>query len=268
MSYRLYFDLSTGLSADMVVPKGTLASIWTHIEIMERRLGLKRVPDYVPEGKEATGAWSWREAAKNMIEHAGPKPSHDEPQWWLADREREARINEMHALVFNGHWHFVTTMYENLGKWSKGCDAAETEVLKAEESHLWWGALHSLPWPDELMTRDVYRAYLEHVGEVLSGNESRGVKLDCKPLSHDQKEALLVFIEGETDVKGYDLRAAFPVDESGEAFGCVAFSYDGGYDWCGRCGLPIHEEAVSRRCEVCPKRKKKGGCELRNERAE
>lgn len=115
------------------------------------------------------------------------------------------------------------------------------------------------------MTRYVFGEHLRHVAAVLAGQESRGIELaDCEPLTDKQQAALLVFIEGLTDVHGYDLRAAQPVDEAGQPVGDVAFSYDGGYDWCGGCGLPIHAEDVERRCYACPKLKS-GQCELAEE---
>lgn len=265
MSYRLYFDITTGLAADLVVPKGTLASIWFHVEFMERHCGLKRVPAYVPEGEESKGLWRWSNAVADMVAQAGEKTSTTEPQWWLRDREREARISDIHAAVFNGHESFIEQLYENLGKWAKdGLPVGqETEVLTAEESLQWMPAMVRLHWPSELMTRDVYMEYMRHVGEVLCGRESRGIQLDCEPLTLRQKAALLTFIESETDVGGYDLRAAFPLDEDLEDGYDVAFSYDGGYDWCSKCG-PIHSDAFFRRCAVCP-HQEAGECELRNE---
>ena len=57
MAYHVFFDLSSGLSKPLRVPKGITAAIWGHIEGVEAALPLKREQwkNRLPAGIGCTG---------------------------------------------------------------------------------------------------------------------------------------------------------------------------------------------------------------------
>lgn len=248
----------------MKVPKGTLDRILGRISYTEVTLGLTRTPSYTPEGKEQSTSWSWRDTEKEMLDTAGPKTDTTLPQWWLQDRERDALIERMASAV-RLHNDDVRWLYGDLSKWSEKTDwkEGEWEMITQAQSIEFWGGLQILDLPKALWTREHFTDHMEHVYELLSSGESRGVSLDCEPLKPDQVSAMLNYLEDELDQWGFDCRFAVPLDENLEPYDFIASSYDGGYDWCSHCG-PIHTDAFYARCRVCPCAAS-GECEMKNE---
>jgi hypothetical protein len=263
MSYHVFFSFSTGFSCDQRVPKGTLQTILEQIEHVEELLGLKRTPNYTPEGEPQRPGWHWRQPGTDMLATAGSKPDTTLPQWWLEDRERDRRIAEM-ACAVRGHNEFVRTLYEDLCKWPKRkWTRGESERITVAQSLDFWGGLQILELPRDLWDRDHYTDHMEHLHELLTTGTSRGVTLDCKPFNAKQAGALIMLLEDEIDQWGYDARFAVPLDAHLKPYDFIASSYDGGYDWCSKCG-PINSDDFRARCRVCP-HAKHGKCELKND---
>jgi hypothetical protein len=263
-SYHVFFSFSSGLRSDMKVPNGTLDRILGRIDFTEKVLGLGRTPTYTSEGEDQKPGWSWRNTEKEMLEKAGSKPDSSLPQWWLAYRDRETLIEGM-ANAVQRHNDEIRWLYDEMDKWSEKTDwkDGEWEVITQEQAVEFWGGLQILELPKELWTRDHFTDHMQHVYELLSTGESRGVSLNCEPLKSDQVSSLINYIESELDQWGFDCRFAVPLDEDLQPYDHIASSYDGGYDWCSHCG-PIHPNAFHARCRVCP-RAATGECELRNE---
>lgn len=262
MSYHVYFALSTGFTRPQRVPKGTLKGLLDGIQAVEKLLGLKRIPTYTPEGEPQQPGWSWRNAAADMLAHAGPKADTSLPQWWLADRERDARISRMGATVRN-HNADVRAFYQDLGVWQKRkWKRGESETITPAQAVEFWGGLQILELPRKLWDEDHFRAYMEHLHTLLTRGSSDGVELDCPPFNPSQAGAILELLEAEIDEWGYDMRFAIPLDADLQPYDCIASSVDGGYDWCSKCG-PIHSNDFRARCRVCPNAKT-GKCDLKN----
>lgn len=263
MSYHVFFSFSSSFSKPQNVPKGTLKRIWGRINHTQEVLGLTRTPTYTPEGEAPRPGWTWSNPGAEMLAHAGPRTDTTLPQWWLAEREREARIAAM-ALAVRLHNDEVRSLYEDLCKWhKKEWKDDEAEVITVEESVEFWGGLQILELPRDLWDREHFTDHMEHLHELLTKGESRGVSLDCKPFKPKQAAALLILFEEEIDQWGFDARFAIPLDERLQPYDCIASSYDGGYDWCSKCG-PIHTEDFHARCRICP-HAKRGKCNLKNE---
>jgi hypothetical protein len=104
---------------------------------------------------------------------------------------------------------------------------------------------------------------MSHLYTLLKEGESRGVSLNCDPLTPQQISALLPILESELDQWGFDLRFEIPLDENLDPCDFLVTGDD--YDWCGHCG-PIHVDASYTRCQICP-RAETGECDLKNEGA-
>ncbi len=266
MSYHVFFSFSTSFSKPQRVPKGTLERILGRIKYTEETLGLKRTPTYTPEGEAQRPGWYWREAPADMMTYAGPKIDTKLPQWWLADRERDARIANM-AQAVRLHNDEVRWLYRVLNEWQKRqWKRGEAEKITVAQSVEFWGGLQTLDLPRELWDREHYTDHMEHLHELLTTGSSRGVLLDCKPFNAKQAGALIMLFEDAIDQWGFDARFSVPLDAHLKPYECIKSSYDGGYDWCSKCG-PIHTDDFHARCRACP-HAKLGKCELKNEHPE
>ncbi|HRQ87533.1 MAG TPA: hypothetical protein PLA50_01975 [Bacteroidia bacterium] len=262
MSYHVYFSFSTSFSRPQRVPKGTLARIWEDIEETEKDLGLKRFHNPLAEG-DAEKRWCWRTAEIDMLAKAGPKIDTALPEWWLADRERDKRIAEMGSAV-RCHNDRVRRLYEHLREWQgKKWKRGESERITVEQSLEFWGGLQILDLPRELWDREHFTDHMEHLYELLSTGSSRGKTLEGGAFDAKRVADLIWLLEGELDQWGFDARFEIPLDENLEPYDFIASSYNGGYDWCSKCG-PILSDDFYARCRVCP-HAKKGECELKND---
>lgn len=263
MSYHVFFSFSTSFSETLRVPKGTLERIWGRIKYTEETLGLARTPTYTPEGEPQKPGWYWGEREKDMLSRAGSETDTTLPQWWLADRERDARIADM-ANAVRLHNDEVRWLYRDLCEWEKRkWKRGEWEKITAAQSVEFWGGLTILELPWSLWNREHFTDHMEHLHALLTTGESRGTSLDCKPFNRKQAGALLMLFEDAIDQWGFDARFAIPLDANLKPYDCIASSYDGGYDWCSKCG-PIHTDDFRERCQICP-HAKRGKCDLKNE---
>lgn len=264
MSYCVFFSFSSSFSATLRVPKGTLAGIWEDITSTEEALGLRRTPNYTPKGEAQRPGWQWANTEADILARAGSKADPSAPQWWLADRERDALIERM-ATSLRWHNAFVRRLYSDLSVWAerKTWKRGESERITVEQSVEFWGGLEILDLPKELWNRSHFTDYMEHLHALLTTGDSRGVSLDCKPFDAKQAGALIRLFEAEIDQWGFDARFDIPLDEHLKPYDRIASSDDGGYDWCSHCG-PINSDDFHERCRVCP-RGKRGKCDLKNE---
>jgi hypothetical protein len=261
MSYHVFFSFSTGVSKTLTVPKGTRERIWSEIKLTEEILGLQRTPTFTLEGEKPRPGWRWHQPAADILRTAGPAVDTKLPQWWLIDRDRDAKIEQMAGQV-REHNAFVRRLYEDFETWCKKKPDGKTEKISPAQSVEFWGGLATLDLPRTLWTKDHFRAHMEHLLELLTKGESDGVYLGCKPFSLKQADALINLFEAELDQWGYDMRFSVPLDERLKPCDFLATSDDGGYDWCSKCG-PINSEDFHARCAICS-HAKKGKCDLKN----
>jgi hypothetical protein len=162
----------------------------------------------------------------------------------------------------------VICFYEELNHWSTHpfkvgeglqaknlIDAAypigwKSEKLTPEDAAEFWHGLETLEVPRTQWTREYYTARMESLYEVMRGRESDGVSFDEKPLSPRQAAQVINIFSPFLD--DHDCRLDVPKDRD-----YLASSYDGGYDWCEKCGAVTPEDG-----DRCCKRK----CPIRAER--
>ena len=221
MSYSVFFSFSSGLAGPLKVPKGTLKEIADHVEWVERTLDMQS-----PGGGSI---WHW---------------------FNLRDACTRATMETL-CEVATEHNQFVRRLYTDFGKWSE-TPVKGGETLTAAKAKRFWDALTEIKVPVEKWTPDYYVGRMEHVYEVLRGRGTEGVTFDAKALTTEQAAAVInVF---STFLDDDDRRLDVPK-------GCdyLASSYDGGYEWCEKCGAVLPEDA-----DTCQKRK----CPIRAERGE
>jgi len=221
MSFPVFFMFSSGLAKPLCVPKGTKQAIMEHVEKVEKVLGLKRVK------------------------------YEDNPTHWDSFKRDFSKINnDVLCSTVIRHNNWVRAYYDNFGEWAAHPVTENAEQITPEDAQLFWHGFETLDVPPEKWSKDYYRARMEHLYEVMRGRESEGVSFDEKPLTPKQAAAVVRLFEEYLDPG--DLRLDVPKDRD-----YLASSYDGGYEWCEKCGAITPEDA-----DVCAKKK----CPLRAER--
>jgi len=249
MSYHTFFTLAAGLKKPIRVPKGTLAACQDHIERVERCLGFETT-------------------------QYGDNPPH-----WKSTEPKDDVDDELFCDVASAHNRWVRWLYEKIGEWArtparkKLTDGwhenhyprphedrwrlmsgnygkpVETEVLTPADAQTFWHGLVDIQVPVERWSKDYYIDRMQHLYEVMRGNEREGVNFDAPKLTTKQAAAVINLFSEFLDE--HDMRLDVP---RGRDY--LASSYDGGYDWCDTHG------AVSRDDGICCSNKK---CDLRQE---
>ena len=231
MSYHVFFDFSSGLAKSLKVPAGTKQSIKEHVEEIERILGLKRT-------KYESNPTHW--------DHFDPEYRNGFPS---VDDETLCK-------TVQGHNAWVRSLYRNFGEWAekpfKGSKGKRAETISTMDAEKFWHALTELSVGPSRWTPDYYIDRMEHLYEVIRGRESEGVTFGAKALTTKQAAAVINMFSPFLD--SGDRRLDVP-----NGYDYLASSYDGGYDWCEKCG-PMHPDDV----DGCRKRK----CPIRAERGE
>lgn len=217
MSYAVFFDFSTGLASPIQVPKGTLVTILAHVGQVEKALCLIPV-----------------------------KPEVGERRWDITRKSFQGIEDELLCETVERHNRWVRRLYDQISEWSEK-PPREGEEITPEAAAKFWHALRRLTVPPARWTSDYYRARMDSLYEVMRGRDSEGVSLDTKALTPKQASAAIRLFSEFLDTN--DLRLEVP---NGHDF--LASSYDGGYDWCEKCGPMISEDARCCRRRECPLR--------------
>jgi hypothetical protein len=213
MSFRLFFELSTGLTATVTVPHGTLQRLIAHVEEIERTLKLKRV-----RYKENPAHW---------------------------DRNNFSGIpDELLCKTVDEHNRLVIWFYQQLLEWNK-TPVADGEPLTPEDAQQFWHGLTRLNIQPHRWTREYYVARMESLYEVMRGRESDGVTFDEKALTPKQAAAVVRVFDQYLDK--HDMRLEVP-----NGHDHLASSYDGGYHWCEKCGPMKWDDAMDCKRRKCP----------------
>lgn len=237
MSYCVFFDFSSGLSEPLSVPKGFSQECIDHVNEVESSLKIERItyldnPPY----------WNTRGIALDIKDGLFCKTAMTHNQWVRGAYEKFQFWSENPFTIGKGHQ----------GKWpNTGYPIGwEPEQLTPETAQQFWPGLSIIDVPVERWTAEYYIDQMEHIYEVMRGRPSRGVSFDVKALT--VKQAAQVVNLFSTFLDQEDRRLDVP---NGHDY--LASSYDGGYDWCEKCGAVTPDDGTA-----CTKRK----CPIRMER--
>ena len=226
MSYHVFFGFSTGLAKPIRVPIGTLKGCLAHVAEVERILGYE--------------ANQYR----------------DNPRHWRTTKPKDGVSDELFCATASRHNRWVRSFYYDLEEWSKTIlRGKDSERLTPKDAARFWHGLQTIEVPPSRWTSDYYRERMEHLYEVMRGRESEGVTLNAKKPLSERQAAAVVTLFSEFFTHGDQLRLDVP-----NGHDHLASSYDGGYDWCEKCG-PISCDDVGERVANCRRR----GCPIKKE---
>lgn len=210
--YFVYFDLSEGLSRSIVVEPGFIESVDEHIKVVERALG------YCIVRQLEDGRFLWRKILR-------PGVSDDV----LCDVARR-------------HNDWVRHVYYRFDKWSESPPVDGVE-LTPERAAAFWPALEFIDVPVNQWSQGYYINRMEHLFDVMTGNESEGVTFGADALTPQQAGAVVVLFSEFLD--SHDTRLDVPD-------GCDYLTDD--YDWCEKCGKCIDRDDMGCAEKGCPVR--------------
>jgi hypothetical protein len=217
MSYHVFFAFSSGFVAPISAPKGTLASIVSHVEHVETTLGLKRT-----RYQDNPAHWDWHDPA-----YRAGFPDVDDKL--LCETVRE-------------HNEWVRRLYDRVADWAKN-PVADGEVITPEDAATFWHGLQQLTIGVNRWSEEYYRNRMEHFYEVMRGRESEGVTWPADaPLTPEQAGAV-VWLFGFLDPGDARLEVARGEDH---------LSDGDEYTWCERCGAIPDGDAEECREKGCP----------------
>lgn len=213
MSFHVFFGMSNGLSKPIRAPRGTLQEIRDHVAHVEAELGI-----------------TWSKYQDNP-EHWNPMS-----QWASVDDEVLCREAERHN-------RYVRWLYDRLEEWDEK-SPADGEEITPEQAAEFWRGLELIDVPLERWTSEYYCDRMQALYEVMRGREAEGMTFDAKPLSVKQAAAVIRIFDQYLDA--HDMQLDVP-----RGHDYLASSVDGGYEWCDKCGAPIHpdEECRHQRAE-------------------
>lgn len=205
MSFKVFFDLSTGIAGPINVPIGTTKMMLDHVALLESALGIER--------EEYNGQTRWN-------------------RWPLIKKAAQIK-DELLCSTVDEHNAKVRYFYGVLEEAGPATD--KTEELTPEKAQEFWLGLSQLEVPVARWSNDFYRARMEAIYECLRGRESEGMLIDCEPLSPKQADEVINLFSQWLD-RG-DIRLAVKKD-------CdyLSSSYDGEYEWCAGCGAVDADE--------------------------
>jgi len=235
MSYHVFFSLSTGLSTSIQVPKGSKSSILSYVNEVEAKLGLKR-------------------------EKYKDNPVH----WDRWNRDLSKIEGKLLCTTVEHHNRWVREWYENFAFWAekpftvgKGYQDEGpnrrypvgwgSETITPDDAKEFWHGFEMLEVPLGKWTREYYVARMEVLYEVMRGRPSEGITFGTKALTPRQAAEVINLFSEYLD--SHDMRLDVPKDRD-----YLASSYDGGYDWCEKCGAVTPEDGIACRKRKCPLR--------------
>ena len=215
MSYHMYFAFSQGLAAPMMVPKGTKDRLNEHVRQVEKTLKIKRTKFL------------------------------DNPEHWNGFKLDYSHVSDKELCeIADKHNAWVRWVYEQFCEWSK-TPPEDGEQITPEEAQEFWPGLTMIEVPPNRWTPEYYTARMECLYEVMRGRESEGISFDAKALTEKQA-ANVIRLFAEFLDRG-DRRLDVP-----KGHDYLASSYDGGYEWCEKCGAVCPDDVAQCRRRKCP----------------
>ncbi|MFH0995783.1 MAG: hypothetical protein V1844_09845 [Pseudomonadota bacterium] len=216
MSYKMFFEFSSGLTGPIQAPKGELQRILDHVKSVEESLG------YETEQYK------------------------DNPKRWKSTKPSDGVTNKVFCEVAEDHNRFVMRLFDAASDWHEK-PPADCETITPEDATKFWHGLRLIHVPPERWTGDYYRARMESLYDVMRGRESDGVTFNEKPLTPRQAAQVINLFSPFLDES--DLRLDVP-----KGHDYLASSCDGGYVWCEKCGAVTSEHAEMCQKRKCPVR--------------
>jgi len=213
MGYKCFFTMSAGISKTIIVPKGTIADALERIEEVENTLGIKR-----------------EKFLKN-------------PTRWAWNNYKDIP-DEVLCKVAEKHNDWVRSFYNTLERYSVDAFFIGEKLTPKIFSKILVG-LNFIEVPPERWTGDYYTERMKTLYEVMRGRECEGISFDTKPLT--EKQAANVILLFSEFLDHHDRRLDVP---KGRDY--LASSYNGGYDWCEKCGAITYEDAQNCETKKCP----------------
>ena len=246
MSFAVHFSFSWCLSKPLTVPAGTKAKALSHVNEVERILGLKQV--HPGDG--------------NIEAYGTNYPAH----WDYFGRDFSEIDEDLLCKTVEDHNAWVRFMYERFEEWAKTpfvptANIKESEELTPEDAREFWHGFETITLDPKFWNRDYYRARMESLYEVMRGRDSEGASWDGnKPLTQQQAGNVIRLFEQFLDPDDMQLEV---VQSPGRGFNGqdrLASSYDGGYTWCSGddpkhqgCFKPIDYDCIGEcRRKNCP----------------
>lgn len=201
MSFKVFFDFSTGLSVPLHVPIGTYKRMMSQVANTEAVLGIER--------EEYYGEIRWN-------------------HWPLVKKASEIS-DDLYCKAVEEHNATVRWFYSKLQDASCKVASKTTEELTPEMAKDFWLGLAQLTVPTERWSKEYYRSRMEAIYECLRGRESEGMTFDSEALSPRQAACVIVMFSQWLD-RG-DIRLDLKKGEDK-----LSSSYLGEYEWCSGCG--------------------------------
>lgn len=245
MPIETRFMFTTGLSAPMIVPAGTLKRAQEHVSHVETTLGL-RVEKYL-----------------------------DNRAHWCDTTPTVKVTDEGLCKLALEHDEWIDRLWTRLVKWHESPPTGETEVLTPEDAATFWHGTRKIGVPIERWDRRYCRKRMEEMYEILRGRPTRGFHCGSKPLTPEQANSVLWLVGEHLGINPDQLDMAVPKewrwDSKARRMKLVQLdeaqpsgSYDGdGYDWCERCG-PVAQNSSGE--TGCPRRKSQ--CPIKRDRSD
>lgn len=239
MSYHVFFGFSQGLARSLRVPKGFKARCLAHVLEVEKKLGLTRTK-YL-----------------------------DNPVHWDGFKSNFRQIDDQVLCeTISQHNRWVRECYEEIGFWAehpftvgKGPQdegpnrswpaGHGSEALSPAVAAKFWHGFVTLTVPIDQWTREYYVERMEHFYEVMRGRASEGVSFDVPKLTERQAAEVINIFSVYLDSN--DMRLEVPRGRDH-----LASSYDGGYDWCEKCGCAVSIDDQGCGKSKCPVRAEYG----------
>ena len=203
---RLYFELSTGLKATITVPIGWLDKVLAHVEWVESTLQIER-EQYLNNPPH------WKCTRFDKI-----------PNGILCDvAERHNQwVRNIHSTLASNHQE-------------------DGEILTPEQAAQFWPGLEMIDVPPERWTSGYYENRMQHLFEVMNGNEHEGISFDARKLTPKQAGAVILLFEEYLDK--HDVRLSVP-----EGYDFLTSDYE----WCDKCGKAIYQgkPCNKRKCPI------------------
>lgn len=216
MSYKVYFGFATALDKTLKVQKGTIQKMSEHIESVENVLQIKR-EKYL-----------------------------DNPEHWAFTDYKDIDDNVLCQTAQN-HNGEVRFFYDTLVSWTEN-PPDEFEELTNEEFQKLLPGLQFITVKPERWTGEYYTKRMNVLYDVMRGHEVEGITFGERKLTIKQAGAVIRLFSEFLDTD--DRRLDVP---NGHDY--LASSYDGGYDWCEKCGAMTYEDAKRCNKRKCPLQK-------------
>jgi hypothetical protein len=213
MSYRIFFELSFGLSTPIIVPKGTLSEITKHIQKVENELGFKT------------------EQFKDNQPH------------WVNTEPKNGISNEQLCNIAEEHNTYVRWLYGLFERCTKE-PPKDGEAITPEDAAKFWHGLQLIDVPIEKWNGDYYQQRMIALYEAMRGRETEGNIFDSKPLTAKQAGDVINLFAQYLDLE--DIRLDVPIGQD------YLTNEDYDHVWCDKCGgLVTYQHAYGCKKRKC-----------------